>query len=236
MKEFLLNKKWIGALAVIIYVLVISFSLMNKSMQMLTENLPVLETQMEDFLPIKITSGEITYPHNTVVTKTVGSGNDIREFVLDTRVDEMQASDLKNSGVYVSRKYMYFVTPVKTEIRSISGFPDMNLDKQTLHDTSVVIQEQGGIWIFMISAIVLLIAAMFVISVCTLIMNWALQLFFHNGMSRTLRVNSLVYAVVSTVAVLSGTVIGTFTMFIIMLGVNIAVNYGLKQQEKTEEK
>ena len=39
--------------------------------------------------------------------------------VLDTRVDEFEASKLSNNGLYVSRKYIYGVSPQKTEIRSL---------------------------------------------------------------------------------------------------------------------
>lgn len=232
MKEILLNKKWVGAAVLLLYVLAVSAFFTNFGVKFVKQAAPMVERELVDFLPITIADGEIIEPKDTVITKTFGQGNDENKVVLDTRVDEFETSELKNKGLYVSRKYIYLVSNLKTEIRDMKEFPNMVIDEEVLHDVADLLTEKAGKYIFLGVFIMFWIFAAAAIGLYTLAMHWALAGLFHNPFAQTLRINTFAYIAVSVLTMIAGFNIGIIATFVILGAVNYAVNKWLQEEKK----
>lgn len=230
MKDILLHKKWVGAIALVISALVFATCIMKRGEDLVQRIMPVVETQAAQFLPVRIAGGKIVEPRDAYIKRVFYEEAGGLNVVLDTRSDELQSSELKDSGVYFSRKFMYAVTPRKTEIRSLADLPDVKIDEQSLHEVSELIQEKSGSWIFNAALVYILCAAVFCIGLFSLLMNWLLEMMFHNTMRQTIRINTWVYIVQFAVVLFGGIFIGFWSLLLIMFAVNCAVNYLLKQQ------
>jgi len=234
MRDILLEKKWIGAIALAVYALIVATFFANMGSKFIEQSAPAVEQEVRAFLPVTIAGGEITAPQNTVISRTYGSGNDMRNVVLDTSTDEIETSVLKGKGVYISRKYIYTVSENKTEIHDMKKVPDMLIDAEIVHELSELVQSRAGLYIFVLTFVVFGAWTAIAIWLYSVIMYWALKTVFHNNFALTLRINTFAYIAISVLTVLIGFNIGAVATLIILLGVNIGVNKWL-QVDKSDK-
>lgn len=235
MKDILLNRKWAGAIILAVYSLIVAAFFTNISSDFIKQAVPVVEQEIEGFLPITISNQEIVAPQNTIISRTYGTDYNVRKVVLDTRADEFETSALKDKGLYVSRKYVYFVSEGKTEIHDFKNIPDMTIDAEVLHSAMEYMQEKSSGYIFFgISVFFFMFAAM-AIGLYSLAMHWALSGIFHNTLRQTLRINTFAYIIVSTFTMVVGFNIGIIATFVILFGANYGVNKWLQEENKVAE-
>ncbi|MBQ8672309.1 MAG: DUF1189 family protein [Alphaproteobacteria bacterium] len=232
MKNFLLNKKFIGAIAVFVYVICASIYFSQIMSDAIVQYSPVVAKEMEAFLPITIANGEIVEPKDTVIKRSYGNATDAFDVVLDTRVDEFDASSLKNQGLYVSRKYIYGVQKLKTEIRSLSELGDGTLDREKLNDFLQFLNANAGRYIFVISCGILLVFSICAILLYTIVMHWLMAMLFKIGFARTLRINSLAYVVISSLTLFTPIRISILLTLVIMIALNIGIDNVLKENQE----
>ena len=235
MKEFLLNKKWVGAVALFLYVAAVSTFFTGLTVKYIKQAAPTVERELVDFMPIRFENGMIVEPEDTIITKSYNYGNVEHKIVLDTRVDELENSELKVKGLYVSRKFVYFVSDLKTEVRSLKNQPDMVIDEEMVRNTMDDIQNKSGKYIFLILLIAFWIFTAAAIGLYTLAMHWAFAKMFHNSFSQTLRINTFAYVAVSAIIVVFGFNIGIIGTFVILGAVNYAVNKWLQEEQKSDK-
>lgn len=233
MKNFLLNNKWLGFIALLIYALIASAVVSKVGITLVEQYTPVVTAEAEQFLPITLQDGEIVAPQNTVISQTYGNDESDIKFnvVLNTTRDELEATALTEPGFYVSKKFIYGVNGQKTEIRSLKEFPDGTLDKQTLDAGAELFVKNTQKYMFPLYVLVALIIAMIAVLIYTILMHWLMAIMFKVNFGQTLRINTLIYAVISIVAVVSGMYIGWLMTFGLMLLLNIGVNAGLKSAQ-----
>lgn len=220
MEKTLLNTKWLGALSVAVVAFIFSFMVKNYAINAISAFMPTVVTEAAQFLPITIKNGAITEPKNALISKNYGNEQNPIMVVLDTRTDELSAENLKDQGVYISRKFFYGVSTEKTEIRSLSLLSDMTIDQQMLVQAAAWLEQYSGGYIFVTCFIALLIyfgcAILLYAALAHLIVGMAMKV----GFSRTLRVTTLGY--------LALFIISSYTVsisFIITLVVLLGVNY-----------
>ena len=232
MKEILLNRKWIGAAALMVYSLIVAFLFTNFIVDAVKKTAPIVQQELADFLPITISDGEIVEPKERIISKTYGSGKDERKIVLDTNVEEFITSDLKDKGLFISRKYIYVVSDSRTEVRDLKNIPNMTIDREVLQEIAETAETKAGIYIFFGIFVAFWAVAAAVIGLYTLAMHWALTGVFHNQFAQTLRINTFAYIVVSALSMIAGFNIGIIATFVILGAANYAVNKWLVKEQK----
>lgn len=232
MKNFLLNNKWVGFVSLLVYALIASAVVSKYGVEIVKQYTPMVVQEAEQFLPITLQEGEIIEPQNKIINQTYGDEKNGVKFnvVLDTTRDEFEATSLTEQGIYVSKKYMYGVSGQKTEIRSLSDFPNGTLDKEKLDAGADLFVKNTQKYMFPIYAIIALVSAMIAVLIYTVLMHWLMAIMFKVKFGFTLRINTLVYAIISIIAVLSGMYVGWLMMFGLMLLLNIGVNALEKSQ------
>jgi len=230
MKELLLGKKWFGAMVLAVYALAVAYWATGFAVNVIKQTMPQVEQELAAFLPVVIEKGEVVIPKDAIISKVYGQGNNMRNIVLDTRVDELETSELKGKGVYLSRKYLYIVSDIKTEVHPVNKLPDMVIDAETLHDASQIIQDKAGGYIFAGIFLFLLIFSAAAIGLYSLAMHWALSGMFNITFNQTLRINTLSYIVISALSF-----IGLNVSIIITFVVLFMVNYGVNKYLKLEK-
>ncbi len=220
MKNFLLRNKWLGFLVLLIYSLVAAAIVSKSGIALVEQYTPVVTQEVVDFLPITVQDGEIVAPENTVISKTYGDENMKFNVVLNTRVDEFESTSLSEPGLYLSRKFFYGVNGKKTEIQSLKDIPNGTLDKETLDAGAELFVKNTQKYMFPLYAAVCLLISLIAVLLYTLVMHWLMAIWFNAKFGQTLRINTLVYAVVSTVAIIGNFVVGIVLMFILMLLAN----------------
>ncbi|MBQ9035543.1 MAG: DUF1189 family protein [Alphaproteobacteria bacterium] len=232
MKNFLLQNKWLGFVALLIYALIDSAVVSKIGIAAVEQYTPVVAQEMEQFLPITVENGEIVTPQNAVVRQSFNLGSEENKIpfnvVLDTTSNEIEATALAEDGIYVSRKFMYIVSGKNTQIQDLSDIPNGTFNKETLNAATELFVKNTHKYMFPLYAVATLIVAMIVILLFTVLMHWLMAIMFNVTFGRTLRINTLTYAVIYTVAVLSGFYVGLLAVFGIMLFLNIGVNAALK--------
>lgn len=230
MKEFLLGKKWFGAMALAIYALAVSYWATGFSVNIIRQTMPQVEQELAAFLPVVIEKGEVVIPKDTIISKVYGQGNNARNIVLNTRVDELETSELNGKGVYLSRKYLYIVSDIKTEVHPVNKLPDMVIDAETLHDAAQIVQDKAGGYIFAGVFLFLLIFSAAAIGLYSLAMHWALSGMFNITFNQTLRINTLSYIVISALSFV-GLNVSIILTFVILFMANYGVNKYLKLEK-----
>lgn len=234
MKEILLDKKWIGAMALTAFALIVAIFSTNMGVKIINELAPVVEQKVGEFLPITVSDGEIVAPKDTVISKTYGSGINEARVILDTRIDEFETSSLKDRGVYISRKYIYAVSANKTEIRDIANFPNMTIDDEVMSKFFEVIKDKAGYYIFFGVFIMYLGFAACAIGLYTLVMYWPLKALYHGKFECILRINTLAYIIISALTMLIGFNISIIMTFVLLFGANCGVYEGLKKLKEKQ--
>lgn len=237
MKEFLAKNKWMGFVAVLAYALITAIYAAQIIVPTVKEYLPVVAQEADQFLPITIENGEITSPVDTVISKTYGSGANEAIVVLDTRVDEFETSALEKPGLYISKKYMYGVTPQKTEIRSFESMQvsHMVIDSEGIKTVTDYITKNIGKYLFGVVFIVLLLFSCVAILLYTILMHWIVAIWFKQPFSQTLFINSLTYVLISVLGIFTTFDLSTIVRFVAFIAVNVGVCSTLKDENKPAE-
>lgn len=229
MTEFLLKKKWIGALFVVIYSLIAASFVAKIATQLMNEYAPVVANEIADFLPITVENGAIVAPENTLIQKSYGEGWQAANVVLDTRVDRFEPTSLQGQGLYVSREFIYTVARNEIKIHSLKEMPDGTFDKETLDAAVEYIEKNIGKWSFPIMFVTILLQTMFAILIYTLLLHWLIAIVFKVKFGHTLRVNTLAYVTLSIVVLLAGFSVGFLMSLLIMVAANFGINFVLKE-------
>ena len=231
MKNFLLNKKWVGFLAILIYSIIVSAYVSQTTKNAIVRYGPTVAAEVETFLPITIENGEIVEPKDTVISKTYGEGWQSASVVLDTRTDEFEPSSLKGQGLFVSRKFVYTVTSNEIKIKSLKDMPNATLDKEVLDSVLTYLENNAGRYIFPFLFFSFIIGALIGILLYTVVMHWLMAIIFKVKFAHTLRINTLSYVVISLLILFTSLNIGILTTLVLMLGINFAVNFALKSAD-----
>ena len=217
-------------MALVVYALAVAYWSTGFAVNVISQTMPQVEQELSAFLPIVIEKGEVIVPKDTIISKVYGQGSNVRNLVLDTRVDELETSELNGKGVYLSRKYLYIVSDVKTEVHPVNKLPDMVIDAETLHDASRIIQDKAGGYIFAGIFLFLAVFSAAAIGLYSLAMHWALSGLFNITFSQTLRINTLSYIVISALS-FAGLNISIIITFVVLFMVNYGVDKYLKLEK-----
>lgn len=223
MKKFLLDTKWIGALSIFIVSFVFAYLASGYAVKAIKAVSPTVVTEASQFLPITIENGAISEPKDTVISKNYGNEAAPLMVVLDTRVDEFSSDDIKNQGMYISRKFIYGVSTQKTEIRSFDSVPNMTIDRQLLIQGADWLETKSGGYIFAAILLSLIIyigcAVLIYAAIIHLLVGKAMKVSF----GRSLRVTTLGYLVLF---ILATTVvsIGIIVTFVLLAVINYCVD------------
>lgn len=223
MKKFLLDTKWIGALSIFIVSFVFAYLASGYAVKAIKAVSPTVVTEASQFLPITIENGAISEPKDTVISKNYGNEAAPLMVVLDTRVDEFSSDDIKNQGMYISRKFIYGVSAQKTEIRSFDSVPNMTIDRQLLIQGADWLETKSGGYIFAAILLSLIIyigcAVLIYAAIIHLLVGKAMKVSF----GRSLRVTTLGYLVLF---ILATTVvsIGIIVTFVLLAVINYCID------------
>lgn len=223
----LINTKWLGALVLFVFILGFSTIASTRIKEALTEYGPKFLAEASEFLPITIENGQIVSPKDTVITRKYLGAITVK---LDTTTDELNTSDLGN-GVYITRRNFYTVTPQKIQIQSLSTFPNAIIDDSALEAIDNYVKNNSGWVLFAFIFIFYGAWSMAAILLYTVVMHWIVTLKYKVPFSRTLRVNTLVYVILSLFSALLWAPSGAIIRFILLLAVNFGVNAYLSKTE-----
>ena len=230
MKDFILKNKWLGFVALLVYALISASVVSKYGNAIVKQYMPVVVQEAEQFLPITLQNGKIVAPENTIISQSYGDENQTINVVLNTRVDEIPSTDLSQNGLYVSKKFIYAVSPQKTEIRSLKELPDGTLDAATLNAGAEAFVKSTQKYLFPVYAVVALLLSMLAVLIYTVIMHWLMAILYKVRFGYTLRVNTIIYALVSIAEIL-----GSFNFgILLMLGTMLVGNMVLNTAYKTE--
>ena len=234
MKEFLLNKKWVGLLSVLIISVLFAVYQTNMVAKVYNEAEPVIAGEAGHFLPVAFQKGEIVFPQNTVIERTYGSAQNPYKIVLNTEVENLDISNLA-TGVYFTRNKIYYADTSKgeTKIQSLEKFPDMEITRKDFND----MLEHVGNWlqpvlfltVFVFAALYMSLIALF----GTMIMHWFFKKTYNTAFALTLRVNLLTAAVLFLIGIVVDVNFGFFVTLLIMGACNYLVN--IKSEDKSQK-
>lgn len=128
---YIKSGRGIGAKYLLIYVLIIAFVFGIAFKSVAGGAVPVMQKAADQLLPIKIENGVIVEPVNTVKSINLGFQKGAFPFILDTTVDSLDASGLKD-GVYITRKALYVVGKRQTKVYNYEE--NMTLDRDDYTD------------------------------------------------------------------------------------------------------
>ena len=212
-----LKNKWIGLAVLVLCSLIWSFRITSDVKPMLQRYIPVIMEVSEPFLPISVKNGEIT--GEARVVKTVLPGNPPLNLVLDTTVNNFNVEDLKEAGIYVSKKDIYIVDKGETKIRSLTSFNDVEIDKKTMEKLlsymSLIADSLFLIYFLLFFAY---------ISICVIIYSLItyliMRIFAKTGFSQIFVISSIVYSLIRIFAMLSLINLGSIITLIILVCAN----------------
>ena len=231
MKKFLLETKWLGALVIVLFALVVSYFVSSRSSEFLKQIMPTVVSETSEFLPITIENGVIVEPQNAYISKNYGSETKPIRIVLDTRVDSLNAEDIKENGLYISRKYFYGITSQKTEIRDFADMPNMTFDRQGLEQGAQWVEQKSAGYIFgtlfVVLAVYMMLASLLYAALIHLLIGKMMKMEF----ASTLRVTTLGYVALSIFGVMAFS-IGIIATFALLLIVNYLVAKYLPSTER----
>ena len=230
MKDFILKSKWLGFVALLAYALISASMVSKYGNAIVKQYTPVVVHEAEQFLPITLQNGEIIAPKNTIISQSYGDENQTINVVLNTRVDEIPVTDLSDTGLYVSKKFVYAVSPQKTEIRSLKELPDGTLDVEVLNAGAEAFVKSTQKYLFPLYAVVALLLSMLAVLIYTVLMHWLMAILYQVKFGYTLRVNTIIYVVISIAEIFGSFNFGILLMFGIMLVANMILNTANKTE------
>ena len=222
MKDLILKKSGIGLLAVLLLSIAIGVYATNAAKVLITQMMPVVQSEVAVFLPVTIEKGAIVAPKDTVITKDYADGQ--ANVVLDTRVDNFEPSALKKEGAYISKKYAYIYNGRKMEIYSLENFPDMVIDQEIVAQAGQYAEKLAGKIVFLtVFIIIALFVGVFVL-LATILMHWLMALLFHVNFAYTLRINTLTYCIIFALSAFTSLNFSFLISFVILIAANVGVN------------
>lgn len=232
MKELVTKNKWLGFIAIIVYAAIVAGYMAHTIVPFVKQNMPVVSEEIKSFLPVTFENGKIVAPQNVVISKSYDVGGDKIQVVMNTGIDEFETSDLKDSGLYISRKYFYAVSERKTEIQSFEKLqmPNMVVDSEIVDLAATEIEKNVSKYIFAGTFLAFLIFSAFAVLLYTLFMHWIIRIWFKIGFTQTLFVNSVAYVVLSLLSLLTPFNIGIIVMFVALIAANVGVNSAIKEE------
>ena len=232
MKDFITKNKWLGFIVVILYALFAAGYATHMVVPFVHQYMPTVTEEINSFLPVTIENGEIVAPQDTIISKSYDVGGDNIQVVLNTGVDEFETSELKNQGLYVSRKYFYAVSDRKTEIQSLEKlqFPNMVIDSEIVKSAATAVEENLGKYMFLVTFFAFLIFGGLAVVLYTLCMHWIVRLWFRVNFTQTLFVNSIAYVALSLLSLLTPFNIGVVIMFVALIAANVGINSAIKEE------
>lgn len=221
MKDFLLKTKFLGAALVLVYALLIAGLAAPKVSALVKASVPTVSQEVKYFLPITIENGEVVSPKDTVLEREfISNGQNVR-VVLDTRVDELDATSLSGTGFFVSKKYLYAVSPQKTEIRNLAQLPNMVINDEMVDLFADQVIQKAGKWMFISIFSGLLIFTSLSILLYTLLLAWPMSAWLKIPFSTTLRINTLVYILLALVSYVLKFNFGFIVSLILMIACHV---------------
>lgn len=233
MKEFIAKNKWLGFIVVIVYALIAAGYATRVIVPFVHQYTPAVTEEINSFLPITFENGEIVAPQDTIISKSYDIGGDKVQVVLNTGVDEFETSDLKDPGLYVSRKYLYAVGERKTEIQSFEKvqMPNMVVNSEIVSAAAKEITDNIGKYMFIMTFFAFLIFSAFAVLLYTLCMHWIIRFWFKADFTQTLFVNSVAYVILSLVSLITPFNIGIIIMFVALIAANVGINSAVKEEQ-----
>ena len=236
MKKFLLEQKWIGVGFAIIVSLIIAWVATSKTVGFVQAVSPYISEEAQAFLPVTFENGMITEPQNTIIAKEYKTGDEdnaaVIKVVLNTEVDELSSDDIKDSGVYFSRKYMYAVSPQKTEIRSLSDFPNMTVDHEMFDAGVKWLETKVGNYLFGIIFVMMLSWIGLAVVIYAAISQLLLGKVVPSAFARTLRITTLGYLVLLIIELVTGLGINILIKLVLLVLLNYFINKQFYPVEK----
>lgn len=228
MKKFLLEQKWVGVGFAVIVSLIIAWVATSKTAEFVQTVSPYISEEARDFLPVTFENGTITEPKDTVIAKEYKTGDDadsgVIKVVLNTEVDELSSDDIKNSGIYFSRKYMYAVSPQKTEIRDLSDIPNMTVDQEMFDNGIKWLESRVNGYLFVIIFFMMLswigLAAVIYAALSQLLIGKVVSSVF----ARTLRITTLGYLVLLIIELITGFGVNILIKLVLLVLLNYYIN------------
>ncbi len=225
MEKFLLRQKWIGFMAVVLFSLFVAVrtsSLLNEAYITFA---PTVSQEVDHFLPVTFKNGEIVFPRDALIERSIGTGNQQFKIVLDTRVKDLNISNL-TTGIYVTRDkfYSYDARKGEVKIQSLEKMPDMEL---TSADVKTFLTQFGS-YVKPVSMFAVLVSFLIyigiVVLIYTVIMHWLFKRLYGADFALTLRTNTLAYLILFGISLSSGITFGIIVTILIMLASNYLAN------------
>ncbi len=232
MKELITKNKWLGFIAIIVYALIAAGYATHTIVPFVQQYMPAVSEEIKSFLPVTFENGEIVEPQDTVISKEYDVGGDKVKIVMNTGVDEFDTLDLRNQGLYISRKYIYAVSERKTEIQSFEKLqmPNMVVNDEIVDLTAAEIEKNIGKYMFVTTFFAFLIFSAIAVLLYTLFMHWIIRIWFKIDFSQTLFVNSVAYVILSLLSLLTPFNIGIIIMFVALIAANVGINSAVKEE------
>ncbi len=235
--EFLLTKKWIGALVFVIFCAGYSLYMSTAVNKVVTDFMPVVKASAVDFLPITIEDGMIVKPENTLIEKTYGDEGEQLKVVLDTRTEEFEPANLTESGIYISRSAVYSVNSAKNEMRinSLRDVPNMVIDEDVLNTVISTAEQYIYPTVFGILVSFFMIWGLIVMGIYSLVLHWIMSAAYKAPYRQTLRLTVYSYVVFSFIGMFVKISSPFMLGFVFALIVNLVVASSLKKQTVAEK-
>lgn len=226
MKKLLLETRWLGLLAVLAFALVVARVASYRLAVFLLDLAPEISAEARDFLPIALENGQIVEPADALIHKTYSDeeGNPTFNAVLNTQVDELGVEDIQSPGLYVSRKAVYIVSPQKTELRSLAGWPDMSLNGDQLDNLLKWNEKHLPKYLFLAFSIALFVFVSVAILLYASLAHLLVGKHFGADYSRTLRITVWTYLVLTPISWFAYLPGGILSKFVLILLANYLVN------------
>lgn len=235
MKKFLIEQKWVGVGLAIIMSLIIAWITTTKTVKFVQAVSPYISEEAKGFLPLTFEDGVITEPQNTVITKEYRYGDNdegVVRVVLNTEVDELSSDDIKDNGIYFSRKYMYAVSPQKTEIRTFEDFPNMTVDQEMFDTGMKWLETKVSGYLFVTVFFMLLawigIAVLLYAAISQLLLGRVVP----SAFAHTLRITTLGYLALLIIELVTGFSINFLIKLVLLILLNYFINKQLYPVEK----
>ncbi len=232
MKNWLLEKRYVGLGLAVIFSLIVAWVSTTKTALFLQTVTPYVADEVKDFMPVTFENGMIVEPKDAIITKEYAYDDKTIKVVLNTEVDELNSDEIKDSGIYFSRKFMYAVSPQKTEIRDFSDIPNISIDQEMIDSGTKWLESKANGYLFVCAFIILLIY----IGIAVLIYAAISQLFIGKLVStnfrRTLRISTLGYLALFMIQLLTGQNINILIAMVLIVLLNYFINKHLYHTEK----
>lgn len=191
----LLNKKWIGALLLVLTCVYLSFDLSRSFTELYKLVEPVVKKEIGYFLPISIEDGAVVEPKNAVVQKQYGEE---KKFTVEinTEVEELDAQKLE-SGVYLTKNNLYVINKAgeqnKIETISLEKFPNIKIDEEMASEALIAFEQYAYKVLLIGAVIVFLFWGFLSISVTSVIASIFVPERWGFKFRNILRVNTLMF-------------------------------------------